>query len=206
VQVWQVLHGQQITNQFHVQSLDAWDEAGLVALGATVIEAWNDRIATVQCSDVSYDHVNVRDMTTEEGLGITAGFPLLSGGDRVTPAEPGNVAIACKLLTNFSGRNRQGRIFLGGLDSEAITANQLDDVYRNFIETAVRDFIQDVNATGVSVVIASYFDGMALQLDRRGQTVWTPQPRETALLTPVQNVTVERFTDSMRSRLQGRGN
>lgn len=206
VQVWQTLHGQKISNQFHVENSVPWGELSLEELAGNFITAWNLYIATVQSVNCQYDYVSARDMTTEEGFGLQIGFPALSGGDRTTPALPGNVAVACKLLTNFSGRNRQGRVFLGGLDEAAVVANELDTVYRNFIEDALRSVVQDINAGVGDVVIASYYDGMELELNARGENVWTPQPRPTALLTPVTNVTVERYTDSMRSRLQGRGN
>lgn len=206
VTVWQVLFGQYISNTLHVQGPGAWSESSLTDLGNAVIEAWNAHVGPLQTNECQYSHVSLRDMTTAEGFGMELAFPALSGGDRLGGGVPGNVAIACKLITNFSGRNRRGRLFLGGITEDQIDGNELTALAHTQIETNMRSLVQDINDGVGDVVIASYYDGMALEENSRGETVWTPQPRVTALLTPVTNVVVDKFGDSMRRRLQGRGN
>jgi len=206
VTVWQQAMLQLICNNFHVQRSTPWDEASLIALGAEFVDGWNAHIAPLQVDDVQYQHVTVRDMTTAEGLGIVAGFPALSGGDRPGDNMPLHNAIACKLITNFSGKNRRGRIFLSGFESDQVSDQRLTDVAHAQVETNVRSLVQQINEGEWEVVVASYFDGMSLELNARGETVWTPQPRATALLTPVTNVVVNKDIDSMRRRLTGRGN
>jgi len=206
VTVWQSAFQVLFCNNFHVRKTVAWDEASLVALGAEFVDAWNAHVGPLQVDDVRYEHVSVRDMTGPEGLGIEAGFPALSGGDRTGDNMPLNVALACKLISNFSGRNRRGRVYLSGLEDDQISDNRVTDVAHAQIETNMRSLVQQINEGDWEVVIASYFDGMALELNARGETVWTPQPRPTALLTPVTNVVVNKDIDSMQRRLTGRGN
>lgn len=205
--VWQQFSDDTLfSNTLHVRKATPWDEAGMIALGEIITDAWNAHIGPLQVDDVQYRFVSIRDMTTEEGLGIEHGFNPLSGGDRIGDNMPLNVACACKLLTSFSGRNRRGRIFLSGFEDDQISDQRFTDVAHTQIETNMRSLIQDLNTSEGEVVIASYFDGMALELNQRGETVWTPIPRATALLTPVTNVVVDKNVDSMRRRLAGRGN
>lgn len=205
--VWQEFaDGTLFSNTFHVRDDVPWNELSMIALGEKIVDAWNAHIGPLQVDDVQYRHVTIRDMTTEEGLGIEHGFPALSGGDRIGDNLPLNVALACKLITSFSGRNRRGRLFLSGFEDDQVSDQRFTDVAHAQIETNLRSFVQDVNVGSGEVVVASYYDGMALELNSRGETVWTPQPRETALLTPVTNVVVDKSVDSMRRRLLGRGN
>ncbi len=204
--VKQLLFNQIITNNFYVRNSVAWTEATMTDLANLINTAWNAHVGPVQTTECLYVSTLVRDMTAETGLGVEIGFPSLSGGDRLSGAAPGNVAVACKLITNFSGRNFRGRLFIGGIDEEVLDGNAINAIYHAQLETNMRSFVQDVNAGAGEVVVASFYDGMALQENGRGETVWTAQPRATATLTPVTNVVVDKFTDSMRSRLQGRGN
>lgn len=206
VTVWQDALLQKICNNFHVRKSTAWDEASMIALGTAVANAWNAHVGPLQVDDVQYRHVSVRDMTTAEGLGIEHGFPALSGGDRIGGNLPLNVAVAAKLISNFSGRNRRGRVFISGLEEDQISDQRMTDVAHAQFETNMRSFVQEINEGDWEVVIASYFDGMDLLPNSRGETVWTPLPRATALITPVTNVVVNKDTDSMRRRLTGRGN
>lgn len=207
VQVWQELLGQMISNTFYVRADVPFVESSLDTLCDTVIAEWNAQMGPILCDKNQFRTVKARDMTTEEGFGMEKAFPALSGGDRTGPALPGNVALACKLITNYSGRNRRGRIYLGGFEEAQVIGNQIEPiVVYDQILSNVRAFVQNLNAGAGEVVVASFFDGMALEENARGETVWTPVPRETALLTPVTNVVVDPFTDTMKSRLQGRGN
>lgn len=207
VTVWQVLFNQKVSNTFYVEGPGPWGEASLTDLANTVIEAWNAHVGPLQTNECQYSHVTCRDMTTEEGFGVEIGFPTLSGGDRLGGGNPGNVAVACKLITNFSGRNRRGRLFLAGTTEDQTVGNALTDVAKAQIETNMRSLIQDVNAGVGDVVIASFYDGMALVDMPNGERLFKPVARPGgALLTPVQNVVVDKFTDSQRRRLEGRGN
>lgn len=204
--VWQSGLLQKFCNTFYVRNSEPWTEASMIALGETITDAWNAHVGPLQSDDIRYDYVTIRDMTTAEGLGIDHGFNPLSGGDRIGPNLPLNVACACKLVTAYSGRSRRGRIFLSGFEEDQVNDNNFTDVAKAQIETNMRSLVQDINAGVGEVVVASFFSGMALEPNSRGETVWTPQPRAAALLTAVQNVIVDGFVDSQRRRLTGRGN
>lgn len=207
VRVNQTLNGQKIINVFHCLRNAPIDEASLQTLGDEVIAAWNSHVGPIQTGACQYESVSLRDMTTEDGLGIELGFPPLSGGDRTGPPMPGNVAICARLITNFSGRNRRGRMFIGGLEEDQQDGNHLTDVAAAQVETNLRSFVQQINALADwEVVIASYYDGMALELQPNGELLRKAQPRPNgALLTPVQNVVVDVQLDSMKRRLTGHG-
>lgn len=202
----QLYLGQKITNNFYVRDAATWTEAEMITLGELICEQWNAHVGPLQSNECQYTSVSLRDMTAETGIGTEVGFPALSGGDRLGGGLPGNVAVACKLISTLSGRNFRGRLFLAALTEDQVTGNELTTVAHAQIETNMRSFVQDINVGLGEIVIASFYDGMSLELNARGETVWTPVPREAAVLTPVTNVVVDHFTDSMRSRLQGRGN
>lgn len=206
VQVWSTLHEQNLCNTFHILKVGGWTEAALVAAGAGVIADWNDQVGPLLSGAAQFRVVKLRDMSEEEGLSIEAAFPALSGGDRIGPPMPGNVAICCKMITNFAGRNRRGRLFLSGLEEDQQDGNHLTEIARGQIETNMRNFIIAQNGRGYVVVVASYYDGTILVEYPNGEIIRRPAPRPTALMTPVTTVTVDAELDSMRSRLTGRGN
>lgn len=201
VRINQTFNGEKISNTLYVENSVAWTLATLTDLANTVISAWNSHLGPVHSGACQYQSVSVRDMTTSEGLGIEIGFPALSGGDRVGPPMPGNVALVMKFITNFSGPNRRGRMYLGGFEEDQQDGNHFTDAAKAQIETNMRSFIQQIQAANFIPVVASFYNGTVLTPMPNGETRKRPVPRGTALLTPITNVVGDVQIDSQRRRL-----
>ncbi len=201
----QTLHGQQISNTFHVRKNTAWSAPELTALAQEFIEWANTDLAPNQSANVGYSNIQARSMTTPDDLGVEIQFPLLSGGELPGEALPGNVAIAIKHVTGFTGRNRQGRTFLAGAVTEMVAGQTVPDITRNSLNDAFEALRGRLVADDQELVVASYYDGTALVSHPDGTITREPVPRASALLTPVLSFSVDPFTDSQRRRLTGRG-
>lgn len=193
----QTLHGQNICNVLHFFKAGGYSEADLTALANAVITAWNDNMAPAMSTDIQFTSVTARDMSAVDAEAVEVPFPALSGGDIVNVASPGNVAIVVSWKTGFAGRSRRGRTYLSGVSEDGITGNEINADRLASIRGLVTDFIADMTAAGFQLAIASYFSGV----DGNGD----PIPRATALVTPVLTAIVDKWLDSQRRRLQGRG-
>lgn len=201
----QSMHGNVVDNVCHVVNETGWSPEELTALCDLFILWGNDAYGSNLSTDLQFVSVAARDMTTEDAAGVEVGFPALSGGDIASPALPGNVALAVKFKTGFTGRNRNGRWFVAGLTEGNVNGNTVTDANRNLIVEAFGDLRIALNAAGYTLVIASYYDGTTLVDYPDGTIRKKPTPRATALLTSVETFVANVDTDSMRRRLNGRG-
>jgi hypothetical protein len=201
----QAMHGSVVDNVFHVVNETGWSPEELIALCNIVITWANDHYGSNVSTDLQFTAVAARDMTTEDAPGVEVGFPALSGGDIASPGLPGNVALAVKFKTGFTGRNRNGRWFVAGLAESSVNGNTIIDLTRDNIVIAAGQLRDALLAAGYTLVIASYYDGFILVDYPDGTTRKKPKPRATALLTSVETFVADSNTDSMRRRLNGRG-
>jgi hypothetical protein len=201
----QSMHNNVVSNVFHVVNDTGWSPEELVALCNIVVTWANDHYGSNLSTDLQFVSVAARDMTTEDGPGVEVGFPALSGGDIASPGLPGNVALAVKLKTGFTGRNRNGRWFTAGLTESTVNGNTILDLTRDNIVIAMGQLRDALLGAGYTLVVASFFDGFDLVEFPDGTTRKVPTPRATALLTSVETFVANHDTDSMRRRLNGRG-
>lgn len=206
VKINQQMHGQTVQNVIYVQGPSGWDSVGLTGLAELVISWWNTYLADQVHADLHLISVFARDMTTEEGAGVEIQAPALSGGNLIAQgALPGNVALAVKFITGLTGPNRRGRNFVSGMAEERVNGNDLTDIGRDGILGAYASLRDDLVGAGYDHVVASFYNGTALQLQPNGETRRKPIPRATALITPINNYTANSQLDSQRRRLSGRG-
>jgi hypothetical protein len=201
----QAMHGSTVNNVFHVVNETGWSPEELTALCEIVITWANDHYGSNVSTDLQFVSVAARDMTTDDAPGVEVGFPALSGGDIASPGLPGNVALACKFKTGFTGRNRNGRWFVAGLAESSVNGNTIIDLTRDNIVIAFGQLRDALLAAGYTLVIASFYDGTHLVDYPDGTIRKKPTPRATALLTSVETFVANTDTDSMRRRLNGRG-
>jgi len=203
----QKLHDQVVTNTIYVEKTEGWDEATLTQVAGTVRDWWEDHLDANVSANLSLESIIARDMTTEEGLGIEiVPNPILVGGI-VGQAAPGNVALAVKLITNYSGRNRRGRVFQAGIAEDDTEGNQIKALRRDPLVLAYMELRTAITALGHTWVVASFYDGMENSdpIPPHNIIKRVPIPRATALLTPVTNIKADLNFDSQRRRLHGRG-
>jgi hypothetical protein len=198
VSVIQTWHNQQVQNVYHVQRGGAWDLAALNTLAEVFIDWMNEDLAPILSTDIQFQSIIARDLTTEEAAGVEVAFPPLSGGDvAVGGSVPGNVTVAVKHVTGLTGRSRRGRSFLAGMPNGALVGNTINEGLQDAIQAAFTELLGDVTAAGFEWVVASFYHGT--------NPDGSPTPRATAVMTPVTSVTVDPNLDSQRRRLNGRG-
>lgn len=196
---------QTVQNVLHVRKNTAWSAPELVTLCNDVIEWWNDHLAANLSTDIQLLAVQARDMTIADGLGVQVSAPAGSGGDVVNPALPGNVTIAIKHVTGFTGRNRAGRTYVAGLPENAVGGNSILEAQRANLVSAFEALRGAMVAADQEMVVASFHDGTALVPLPNGETRRRPVARATALLTPVLSFAADPLLDSQSRRLNGRG-
>lgn len=198
VSVIMTWHNQQVQNVYHVLAPGALNAAALNDIADIFIAWMNDEFAPLISSDVQFQSVIARDLTSEEAAGVEVAFPPLSGGDvAVGGSVTGNVTLAVKHVTGLTGRSRRGRTYIVGMQSGVLDGNAVNSGFQDAIQAAFTQLIADLTAGGFTWVVASFYHGT----DSEGE----PTPRATALMTPIISVTVDPNVDSMRRRLNGRG-
>lgn len=205
VTLHQELHGEAISNTFYVRQTGGFGEEDLAEVALLVRDWAFSNLSQDLSVNWSLRRIVARAMSVEEAPGIeyVTDLPVLGGIQ--SQAAPGNVALAIKLKSGLTGRNRSGRVFQGGISE--------DDTEGNVIEasrgTALTDDWEALRASlatnSVPMVIASFYDGTELVALPNGETRKRPIPRATALITPVVSVSADNQFDSMKRRLAGRG-
>lgn len=201
----QAMHGNVVQNVFYVLNETGWSPAELIALANLVILWANDHYGSNLSTDLQFSSVAARDMTLADAAGVEVGFPALSGGDVVSAALPGNVALAVKFKTGFTGRNRNGRWFVAGLTEGNVNGNTITDLNRDNIVIAFGQLRDALLAAGYAHVVASFYNGTHLVTYLDGTIKKRPTARATALLTSIETYVANTDTDSQRRRLNGRG-
>lgn len=201
----QTMHGNVVQNVFYVLNETGWSPAELTALCDIVIAWANAEYSTPLSTDLQFQSVAARDMTVVDGAGVEVNFPALSGGEAASPALPGNVALAVKFKTGFTGRNRNGRWFVAGLPEGSVNANTVTNVVRDDLVASFGQLRDDLLGAGYAHVVASFFNGTHLVELPDGQIVKRPTGRASALLTSIETYIANVDTDSQRRRLNGRG-
>jgi len=201
----QTMHGSTVQNVTHVVNETGWSPEELTALAELYIAWANDAYGSNLSTDLQFVSVAARDMTSDDAPGVEVAFPALSGGDITSPGMPGNVALAVKFKTGFTGKNRNGRWFVAGLTEGNVNGNTVSDANRDLIVESFGDLRIALNAAGYTLVIASFYDGFNLVEYPDGTIRKKPKPRANALLTSVETFVADHDTDSARRRLNGRG-
>lgn len=132
------------------------------------------------------------DLSSATGSTATAPFPSGSNGERAGEALPNNCSFVISFRTALRGRSFRGRIYWPGLDASSVTGNEVTETYAGQILLAVGAtrsalFLDDFQHT----VVSRYSGGA---------------PRAVGLPSIVTEILyVDRFVDSQRRRLPGRG-
>lgn len=185
---------QRIQNVFHVK-VDATGpltEADLDAV-RELFRAWHvNNLRGQQTSLLVLQQIEVRDMTTEDGLAKIYPCTVSCGGGAGASSNlPNSATIAVKWASGYAGRSRRGRTFHCGLSQAGVTGNQITTAYQGTLQTAYTALIGAVEGAGYELVVYSRIsDGVQ---------------RQEALITPIASASVEINIDSQRRRLTGPG-
>ena len=184
--------GQVTENVFHFRFDHEPDAADLNSLCAALVSWWTTNMQPITSVGAQLFKILARDMTVEGGVGIeyTTGLPLSGTG---TSALTSSVTVATKLSTGLTGRNFRGRSYFIGMPADALSAdpNIISTTFAAAVDAAFEALIGVAITEGTELVVASFFHDNA--------------PRISAVLTPIISASVDRFVDSQRRRLTGRG-
>ena len=146
-------------------------------------------------TSTKFTGVTLRDLRTANGPLISSTGALVPGTDAGI-ALPNEVAICATLRTNFAGRANRGRLYLGGISTVQV---QADNTFPTAVQTAINTWLNNVaavlSAQGITWAIA--------QPARNGYTgsTGTIHPARAAGLVPVTSQLVrDNHWDSQRRR------
>jgi len=186
-------HGQRMENVVHLRKADGWSESEIRLLAEVALTKWEIYFAPLISEDVSLVLIRTTDLSAESSFGYEKEPDDPTTGEIGVAGLPGNVTVATKFASGLTGRSQRGRAFWIGLTELQVTGNALVDPMPTNISTAWENFFIGIatDIDGAEHVVVSYCHNGA----------W----RTTAQVTPVTAYVTERNTDSMRGRLNGRG-
>lgn len=182
---------QLMANVIHVESPNPLQVDDLQIIGTTIVE-WYDSFRTVVCNQVTLREIDIRDLSTQSGIGIiwNTGLPL--AGTVASPALPNNVTVAIKWGTGLTGRSFRGRTYHIGLTEGQVVNSEVDSAFAAPILSGYNALPALLTTNGYSMVVVSKFSNNA--------------PRVTGVTTPILNAAyADTVIDSQRRRLPGRG-
>ena len=179
-------------NVFHYKTSAPMIESKMQTLALALRTWWADEIKFMVPATIFLFKIKIKDLTTQNGLGIeyNAGMPL--PGDTLHDPLPMNCTVAVKWTTGYTGRSFRGRTYHIGIGDTLATGDLLNS------DTAVAlqagyEALLDVKADEADTgwVVVSRWENLL--------------PRTAGLATPITGCSVDRAMDSQRRRLLGRG-
>jgi hypothetical protein len=162
-------------------------------LAVTVANAWGAELAPLLSVAITLNFVRCTDLTTVSAP-VREFFPSTNNVGEVG-ANPlsNNSALVVSYQTANRGKSFRGRTYQGGLPVTAAgNAITVTGSFQLALAAAMTGFMDDIEVgQGVTQVIVS--------------RVSNKVPRSSGLATPVTTMSVNTALDSMRSRLEGRG-
>lgn len=186
-----LLRGQQVMNVHYFRNTAGWDAASIEELAIEAAAAWGAHMSALQ--PVALELISVVALDVDTSDSFTFELPVGSNGTALGEALPGNVTLAVKFLTGFSGRSRRGRMYWLQLTEGQVDGDTVDEEFLPDLLNGVAQFFQAIEtamATVTHVVVSYCNDGAWLS---------------SALITGVTGYTSEGIVDSQRRRLTGRG-
>lgn len=177
----------------HFRKSDPWTESDLRELTILASTNWDAQFSPIQSSAVELVRMVATDLTVEDSFEYDTAPSVSLVGGLASPPMPGNVTVASKFTTGFSGRSNRGRAYFIGLTEGQCAADALVAGQPAVITDAWIDFFGAIKADVLDAehVIVSYCEEGDWRVD--------------AKVTTVTGYQTDEVLDSMRSRLFGRG-
>lgn len=161
-------------------------------LGAFLQQWYDTQMQNQHPTTVSLINIKLTDLTLQIGpvVNYSTGLPLVGAG--ASPSLPNNVALVFTKRTILRGRSYRGRIYHFGLMESMVTDNQVGGANITNLVAIYSLLLNPITATANwDLVVVSRYNNN--------------QPRVTADVTAVTNITTDGLVDSQRRRLPGRG-
>jgi hypothetical protein len=182
--------GSNMVNVVGAHKVGGYVLADLTSMAAAVDAMVTLEWLPIQTNDVTYVSTTVRGLDKENDLEAVDATGTAAGGD-IEKGEPGNVTIAIKKASGFTGRSARGRLYWIGMISSALGTdlNIVDPTPLAEIVAAVDDLRLTIIAEGWLPVIISRFAGGVKRTDG-------------AVFSWLTSTAVGNTVDSQRRRLQ----
>lgn len=187
-----VWNGQYVENVHHYLVDETPSVDTCESLAASYVAWWDANMKGVMSSEVTLTMLRATIMETETSPGIeyTTGLPIVATG--ATQGCPNNVTVAIRWLTGLRGRSYRGRTYHIGLQENQVEYSYVNAPTISGLTTIYGDLIALSTNVGPAImcVASKYHNGAE---------------RAVGVATPVTNVQIDRYCDSQRRRLPGRG-
>lgn len=193
VEVRMQLAGQRIENTLYFSKSGGWDIASATTLGNDVLVWWATLYNQELANDLELIEVVVSDLDVVDSFQVSLPAPTPHPrGVNTSDALPSNVALCISFRTPFRGRSFRGRNYISGLPAGSVVGNVVSTTVADAMQSAYETLPFSTTSAGGTWVVVSRFTDNA--------------PRVTGVATPITAVlVVDRDSDSMRRRLNGRG-
>jgi len=161
---------QNVVNDISDDGRDWWDADGYLAFS----------------QDLTIVKVQATDMSQQPAFQATDINFTHTTGNIAVESLPNGSAIVATLLTGFIGRSYRGRVFLPGVDVDAVVQNTLTSGAKTNILGALNALKGDLAGRGYDLAVASYQNAGVM--------------RTTGVLTPVAGFVVRDNVKSQRRR------
>lgn len=186
-------NGQHVENVYHVLSGGGVAVADANRIAAKLAAWWVASQRSVVGNYVSLERIEVIDASQQGGVGIiyTTGLP--QAGSVTANPMPGNLTVAVKWSTGFTGKSFRGRSFHVGMNAGAFVGNQITTAFQTALQTVYTALITALAGGGTAdtLVVGS----------KRHNNAW----RVTGVTTTITACSVDIDLDSQRRRLTGTG-
>lgn len=174
-------------------SLGATVDVEAVTAVADLLRTWAEgTYMPLVTSSVELAQIVATDMSEQNGSQVSLPPTGVTIGGLGNAPMPNEVAFCVSLHTSSRGRSARGRFYAAGLDKGVVNSNNVTSAYRINIVSAVQNLIDQAEAAGIPVVIASLRNNNA--------------PRPTPVLFNVLTaVATDDTVDSQRRRKPGVG-
>lgn len=179
------LFGQEVLNVWGCVVGTAPTPTELLGIAAIFQTRYADLLGQLS-SDLSISEITCRYLGAAEGPEATLVItPAMTGGQAAAPSSPSNVCLCVSLRSGLAGRRFRGRKYFSGIP-EGFTADNLIgiDVCDSIVE-AINALITDLAGNSTPLAIVSIVQLAATEV--------------------ITALCVDRFVDSQRRRLSGRG-
>lgn len=160
---------------------------GKVSAVTAVAGAWWEATGKGMFSqDLSIESIVVTDVSQQPAYQDTITTFTATAGTIAVEALPNGSAIVATARTAYIGRSYRGRIFLPGIDIDAVTQNTLSSGAKSNIADGLEDLRQAILNAGFALIVPSYQNELS--------------SRETAVGTVVTHFDVRDNVKSQRRR------
>lgn len=145
--------------------------ADCLSLATFIASAWPLHVMPFFCESYTLNDVKVTDQSSESGPSVTVAPGTPQVGGYTTAGLPGQNALVMTHRTALRGRSFRGRTYFGALVEPLVVGNQVDGTHMINLLTGWGNFLDECEAEGHILVIASRYTNNA--------------PRVTGVATPV---------------------